>query len=116
MAIPTTTTVWPESMDPYDIVDYTVDVTNLLESGEGVAGYTLALPAESVLLGLSLGADEYTSTISNNVIRMWLSTTKPNDAAFDGTGAILPIELTVTTTANPPRKKQRTLAVKVIQR
>ncbi|RZK45224.1 MAG: hypothetical protein EOO61_00780 [Hymenobacter sp.] len=103
-------------MDPYDVVDYTVDVTNLLETGETVASYTISPTAEAALLGLALGINEYGSTISNNVIRIWISTTKPNDTAFDGTGVTLPIELTVMTNAQPPRKKQRTLGVKVAQR
>jgi hypothetical protein len=116
MATPPTTTVWPESMDPQDIVDYTVDISTLLEEGETAASYTISLPAESVLLGLTLGTGEYASTITNNIIRMWLSCSKPNDTAFDGTGVTLPIEISTISNATPPRKKQRTLGVKVAQR
>ena len=116
MAIPPTTIVWPESMDPYDVVDYTIDVSNLLEANESIASYVVSLPAESVLVGLSLGVNEYGSTISSNIVRVWFSTIKPNDPAFDYPGTTLPVEITVTTTATPPRKKQRTLGVKVVQR
>lgn len=116
MAIPPTTVVWPEPMDPYDVTDYTVDVSNLLQPDEKMASYTLSLPAESLLLGLTLGVDDYASTVEGNVIRMWLSTSKPNDTAFDNAGVTLPIELTVTTSSRPARRRQRTLGVKVVQK
>lgn len=118
MAIPSNAVVWPEVMDPYDVLDYTVDVSDLLEAGENVASFTVTPLAESALVGLTLGTSSYATSIAGNVIRIWLSIAsgQQDNAAFNGTGATLPIEISVTTTSTPPRKKQRTAVVKVAQR
>lgn len=117
MAIPKTAFVWDDTMDPYDVVDYKVDVSTLLQSGESVDSYTIVAPAESVLAGLTIGTASYASTISGNMITMWLSiaSAKQLDAIFD-TGVNLPVELSISTNSSPPRKRQITLVVKVAQR
>ena len=118
MAIPASTSVWTESMDPYDIVDYSVDCSNMLETGETIASFSLNILAEASVLGLQIKlTDGYNSELIGNTVRMWLTVLPAEQAnpAFDG-GAILPIELVINTNSTPPRRKQRTLGVKVIQR
>jgi hypothetical protein len=118
MAIPVNALVWPESMDPSDVVDYSVDCTAILDEGETISTYTVAPYAESVLLGLTMGTSTYATTLVGNILTMWLSiaAAKQEDVAFAGTGATLPISLTLNTSSTPSRKKQRTVVVKVQQR
>ena len=117
MAIPTTAIVWAESMDPYDVLDYEADVTNLLDGSE-VASFSVAPTAESLLAGLKVGTAEYAPLLSSKIIRVWFSINNANqgDPLFDGTGATLPVEISVTTNSTPPRKRQRTFVLKVAQR
>lgn len=117
MAIPVNALVWPETMDPYDVVDYTVDVSNLLSS-DSVSSFTIVPYTESTLLGLEVGTGSYAPSITGNIITVWLQVNVANQAnpAFDGAGASLPLELSITTNSSPARKRQRTLVVKVAQR
>lgn len=119
MALPKNVQVFTEPMDPYDILDYEVDVTSLLQSGESVTSYTVSLPTESSLLGLEiLTTAPYSTSITGNVIRFYLGVigAEQANAAFSGEGAVLPIEISINTNTNPPRRKQRTVAVVVRQR
>ena len=118
MAIPATTYIFKESMDPYDVVDYVADVSGMLEAGEAVASFNLLVPAESALLGFELKTSGgYATTLTNSELRFWASinATKQTDPAFIS-GATIPVEINITTNSTPPRKKQRTLAVKVIHK
>lgn len=118
MAIPPTALVWEEPMDPYDVVDYTIDTTPLLSDLEDVASYTVVPLAESELLGLEVGTAEYAPSITDNVILVWLQVDPAFQAnpAFSGAGQTLPLEVSITTNSSPPRKRQRTVVVKVMQR
>lgn len=118
MAIPATALVWAESMDPYDVVDYAVDCTAILDEGENIASYTVVPYAESTLLGLTTGTGAYATSLSGKILTIWLSVqaAKQEDPAFLGAGTSLPISLSITTSSTPARKKQRTLVVKVQQR
>ena len=118
MATPDTAKIFEETLDPYDVLDFEVDVAPLLEVGEGVASYELSLPTESTLLGLEiLTTDGYVTTMESNIIRFYVGIELAEQAnpAFVA-GATLPIEVNVTTNSVPPRKKQRTVAVTVVQR
>lgn len=115
--IPATAAIWAESLDPYDVVDFTVDVTPLLD-GDSIAAYSIVPLAESALLGLTVGINEYApSILTGNILQLWLSieASKQGAPEFDK-GVSLPVEISVTTTSNPPRKRQRTMVVKVNQR
>ena len=118
MAVPATASIFAEPMDPYEILDFEVGVASLLEVGETVSSYTVTLPTESSLLGLTINTTApYATSITGNVIKFYLAVTVGEQAnsAFTA-GVILPIEISVTTNAAAPRKKQRTVAVRVIQR
>jgi hypothetical protein len=118
MAIPTTALVWAEPMDPYDVVDYSIDCSALLDASESIASYTIVPSSESVLLGLQTGTGEYANSRTGKVITTWFSieSSKQDSIAFSGPGATLPAEISITTTSTPPRKRQRTCVVKVLQR
>lgn len=118
MPIPSTTKVWSETMDPADILDVKIDCSAFLEESDTIDTYILDTLTEAELFGLTIGVGAYAPTVNNKVITLWLSINPlfQSDTAFQGTGLTLPIEVTVLTTSVPPRKFQRTVAVKVAQR
>ena len=119
MAIPTTATTWADTMDPSDLVDYTVDFANVLDVGESISTYTITPLSESTLLGLTVNTTGgYSNSLVGSKITMWLSIASANqsDAAFSGAGTSLPIEVAIVTNSTPPRKRQRTVVVKVAQK
>ncbi len=115
--IPASASVWPEPMDPYDIVDYKIDCSSLLDIGDEVADFAVEVLTESELLGLTLGIDSYEPVLVGNTVTVWLSIdpAEQDNAAFVA-GVNLPLEITVTSDSVPPRRRQRTVVVKVIQR
>lgn len=117
MAIPLGTKIFADIMDPYEVLDFQVNLAPLLESGEAIAAHSVTIPTESSLLGLTLNPAGYSSSLASNVLKFWLSIAlaEQANAAFVN-GAILPIEISITTNATPARKKQRTVAVTVQQR
>jgi hypothetical protein len=126
MPIPTDAFVFPEDMDPKDQVDYEIDLTGtveepgMLEDGEECASFDLTLLAESVAVGLELGTGSRAPVLinTNKGIRVWfeVDSAEWGNAAFDGAGATLPMELTVTTNTSPSRRRQRTLVLEVKQK
>ena len=119
MTFPISTKVWAETMDPYDVVDYKVDLSPLLATGEAIASFTVLTLTESDLLGLTVGTSTYAPVLdaATNNITIWLSIAAgfQANAAFV-LGMTLPIEISIITDSSPSRRKQRTVAVKVIQR
>ena len=117
MPLPVGTKVWKETMDPYDKVDYKVDLTKIVLTTEEVVSFTVTPLTESQLYGLTVGTGAYASTIVAKQLTVWLSIASQfqNDPVFKK-GLTLPLELTIVTDSTPPRTKQRTVAVKVIQR
>lgn len=118
MAIPAEAKIFLEPLDPTDITDFQLNLSGLLESGESIASQTLSVPTESSLLGLEIKTTGgYVTTLAANILTIWLGIliAEQGNAAFVA-GVTLPIEITVITNSTPPRKKQRTFAVKVIQR
>ena len=115
--MPISTKVWEEIMDPYDIVDYKIDLSTLLATGEEIASYSINIPAESQLYGLTLGTGTRAPSLNLMNLTLWLQV----DSAFQSDpkfikGLTLPIEVTIVTNSTPSRRKQRTVAVKVLQR
>lgn len=123
MPIPTNAFEWKAVMDPTDQVEYVIDLKDpdkpLLEAGETIASYTLTLLAESVAVGLTISTGPRAPVLINGStgIRVWFEVDSGNwsNAAFNGDGARLPMELTVTTSTTPSRRRQRTLVLKVAQ-
>lgn len=117
MAIPTSAIVSPEVMDPYDIVDFKIDCTGLLEPYEMVSTYVVQPLSESVLLGLELAPAGYPTTLELNKITFWarIATVNQSDTIFQNE-VLLPLEISITTNAVPPRKRQRTVVLRVTQK
>lgn len=118
MAVPAEAKVFTEALDPADIVDFSVDLNPLLEGGETIVSHTETVPTESAVLGLQIKTTGgYATTLSAGILKFWLGVllAEQNNTAFVD-GVTLPIEITITTNSTPARVKQRTVAVKVIQR
>jgi hypothetical protein len=116
--IPTTTFIWPEAMDPYDVLDYAIDCTGLLQTDETILTYSVNLRSEATLLGLQILTNPpYALSLTGNIITIWLAInlSDQDNQAFRTTGALLPLEVNITTSLSPARKRQRTVAVRVKQ-
>lgn len=121
MPLPPNAILFDDPMDPYDRVDFllTLDgADGMLEAGEGVASYTLTLLAEATALGLTIGTAAYAPSQPNaQSLRFYLEVDSgfQANAAFDGDGVTLGLELSITTDSTPARRRQRTIGVKVAQ-
>lgn len=123
MPIPPNTYVFEYEMDPKDLVDFTIEGSSfdkpILEPGETIASFTLTLGAESAALGMELGSGSYLATVTNDEtgVKFWSEFYSGfyEHASFTDPGVTLPLELYITTSSTPPRKYQRTVAIKVTQ-
>ena len=126
MAIPPNARTIRQPMDPADVVDFAVGITQgaadadpppVLLDGEEVASFSLTLTAEAVAVGLEIRRDgAYPAPlVVDRVVTFWLGVAPAMQGltVFSGAGATLGIELTITTTSVPPRIKQRTITVTV---
>ena len=121
MAIPPTAFVFEEGLDPHEELDFIVPCDPLLETSETIDSYTLSLSAEAAALGLTImsgGDRDHALVESDQAIRMWLEIDDAykTNAAFDGTGTNLPMEVTIVTNSSPARTRQFTLLVPVVQK
>lgn len=118
MAIPSGASVWAESMDPSDRLDYAVQFGNLLRPGEKITDASIALLPEAVALGLIIIQDSTHGPwiADDTAIEMWfqIDPLVQDNPAFVG-GASLPLQLTINTDANPQRRFQRTVVLRVVQ-
>lgn len=119
MAIPSTAKKFDVMMDPAELLEYQTDLAgNLLEVGETIASYTLTMGAEGTALGASIrnDGDYVPQTPGSTSIKFWLEVSPAfrENSAFDA-GVDVPIVATVTTSNVPPRRRQRTVVVRVQQ-
>jgi hypothetical protein len=112
MAIPPTAIVWPESLDPSDILDFSINCAALLESDETVDTFTAIAGPEAALFGLTIT----NTALDSNIISMWLAIApeKISDTAFLNAGTLLPVEITINTDSG--RRWQRTAVIRVAQK
>ena len=132
MAIPPTAARFANPMDPEEVLDFVVPLEPVLETGEMIdpdAGrWSLVLLAEAVALGLEIieGDPDWpdpalitgsTSFPNNTAIRFWARVDPDfqDNAAFQGSGTSLPMEVTAWTTSDPPRRRQRTFLLTVVE-
>jgi hypothetical protein len=130
MAIPPTATAFPQALSPRDAVDFYVIVSQgpddqatppVLQMGEGIREYSLALSPEAVAAGLEImsGADAdgqiRTDKLTGNEIKLWLrvATAMQGSSIFNGVGTTFEIKALIKTTALPSRTKERTFLVRV---
>lgn len=120
MPIPSEATAFKVGMDPRDQVDYQIDCAGkLLEEGETIASFTIALLSEAVAAGIQImtgGGRDAATVNANQSVKFWLEVLTGNqlDAGFTA-GVTAGIELTVTTNSVPSRRRQRTFTVQVKQ-
>ncbi len=124
MPNPLTAKTFEQAMDPADVVDFKLTISqgdddgDMLQSGENVASYTLTATAEAVAAGLQvLQSGGRQPALVGNLLQFWLSVQSMLQSAslFGGAGVQLAIELTVVTTATPARTRQRTILITVAQ-
>ena len=118
MTIPSGAIAWAQPLDPSDRADYIVQMGSLLEEGEIIASATVRPLPEAVALGLVIIEDEdHGPWIANDTnIELWFEIVEElREAAIFKSTALLPIEITIDTDADLPRRFQRTLVLKVVQ-
>jgi hypothetical protein len=121
MALPDDPVAWPAAMDPAEVLDFVMDMAGVLDDGEGIAAFTLAMSAEGAATGLAIqtGAGRDPLRIEDDrAIRLWLGVAAPvqSHPAFAGDGTRFGIEVRIVTDSNPPRTRERTFALTVRQR
>ena len=123
MPLPEAAQLIPQPLDPSDLVDFQLDLIGgdrpMLEEGEQVASYTFAVLPEGVALGLQIeNQAPYVPALleGNTALQFWLSVDEEmrSSSAFREPGVKLGLELTVMTNNVPPRRRQRTIAVEVV--
>lgn len=122
MTIPAKAAKFTVEMDPAELLDFQIDLkgtkVQLLEGTENCSTYTLTLYPEAAALGISIkNTGGYVPNITANVITVWFEVdpTFWANAAFDGNGFNVGMDLTVNTDHAPPRRRQRTLVLTVVQ-
>jgi len=126
MAIPPNAKSIGQPLDPADVLDFEATLsqgaadstpTPFLLDDENVAGFELVLTSEAMAAGLEIrsGSGYPAPVIVGTVLTFWLGVEPAlqGSTAFNGSGVTVGIELTATTTSNPPRVKQRTFTVQV---
>jgi len=118
MPIPSGATVWPQPFDPSDRVDYALGFGPLFTGHEVIDVAQVTLMPEAIALGLTILEDEdHGPSIADDTnIELYFEIEEEfrDNVLFLG-GVDLPVEITVTTTATPPRRFQRTVVLKVAQ-
>lgn len=107
---------WAQAMDPHEIVDYTINLTNFIETNEEIFSYEVKAVREAVALGLIVSPAGYPPILSGKEIQVWFSVlqTQQDNVIFN-TETVVPIEVTIWTSSNPRRKRQRTFGLKLVQ-
>ena len=118
MAIPALAKSFKQPMDPQDLVEYQTDSGDtLLDAGEVIDTFALVMGAEGTALGVSIRNDgDYVPVLTNGnqSIVMWFEVDPAHrsDAAFFD-GVTIPISVLITTTNVPPRRRHRTVTLRV---
>ena len=121
MVVPASAFKFDAEMDPAELLDYQLKLSEgplkLLEDGELFTTWTLTLYPEAIALGVELGSGTYEPVADGENITVWFQVDPlfQEDAAFDGNGVDVPMELSITTNHAPARKRQRTLVLPMRQ-
>lgn len=109
-----------EPADPTDVVDYMVDVTDLLTAPEAIVDYDAIIAPESAGVGLQIGTGPRAPRFSADRKSMlfWVLVNPANHGAnaYRGAGTPVAIELTFYTSNDPARTIQRTVTIQMRQR
>ena len=118
MPIPSDAITFTRVMDPSDLVDFDLTLSqgngekDLLQVGEFVGSWQLALRTEAMVAGVILKNDStYYPALNGLALKVWLEVTEAQRGStiFDAPGFQAGMELTITTTSSPPRRYQVTL-------
>jgi len=108
------------AIDPYDVLNYLVDLSSLLEADEGFDSVDIAILPASAVQGFTIPeSGPYQSTeVDDRHILIWPQIGEGNQgsAAWAGKGTTCGFEVSATTTSTPPRRWQRTVLIRVAQR
>jgi hypothetical protein len=127
MPLPQNAVIVPQPFDPSDLDKITVTISKagvhtaqfpILEAGEDIAEYDLALTAEAIAIGLRIKDEPpYYTALSGQFLNfnLELDESMRGLATFNKGGVTVGIELTILTNAQAPRRKQRTIGIKVQQ-
>lgn len=125
MATPPTAVIWTERLDPNEIKDYRLSAAASIEAGEEIdpLNCTLVMSAAGTALGLTIIESDMTYpdptvNVGGTAIDFWIKVDPAfyDDAAWQGTGTSLSMELTFLTTNAPPRKIQGTAVLVVAEK
>lgn len=113
---------WKAMLDPSDKADFYADFAGgndpVLEPGEKIAEYDIAVTAKAAQFGLTFdeaGPYAHQKVNDDTAVKMWLSIDEEYRASADFCAGIdLGVEVTITTDSVPPRVWQRTWLVTVI--
>lgn len=118
---------WEGEFDPAEVLEYRMDFYDeskepedrVLEDGEEIVSFTVAVTPEAALLGLTIREDgDYAPTldVTATKIVLWfeVDADEQDNAAFTA-GAQLGVEGTVVTSSTPARTRQRTFLLTVKQ-
>lgn len=111
------------AMDPAERLDFLMQFFSgsspVLDDGELIDTYSLAVTAEAAAYGLQIETvAPYNALLSPDKqnIKVWLTVDPTEQGNPDfADGVELGVEATIITDANPPRRRQRTFNVKVMQ-
>lgn len=124
MATPPTAKTFAAMLDPHEEIDWLLDCSDILEAAEQIDTYSITVLAEAVALGFTImsgsGRDHAKAPVAGTAdkgVLFWstIDGAYQANAAFDGSGTSLPVELEIVTNSTPARTRQRTFLTKVAQ-
>ena len=108
------------SIDPSDELDYVIDLSALLETGEQFTSVAIAVDAASAVLGFSIPTTgEYALVeVDDSHIRIWpkISSIWQNNAIYSASGTTCKFEITAETNSAPSRTWQKSVQIPVSQK
>lgn len=108
------------SIDPTDVLNFELNLTGLLEQGEAFASITIALLPASVVQGFDVpGSGPFgVAEIAPGRLQFWpiIDLAEQARAAWAGQGTSCGFEVLGETDTTPPRRWQRTVQIRVVQK
>ena len=113
-------TVARHVLDPYDKLNFEIDMSALLEEEESFTSVEFFISAASALLGFTIPSSgayaPFEKDHSHLILWPQIVASKIDAATWSGQGRLCNFEMTMQTDSTPPRKWQRTISISVAQR
>ncbi|WP_375290404.1 hypothetical protein [Qipengyuania sp.] len=113
-------TVAGHVLDPYDKLNFEIDMSALLEEGERFASVDFAVTPASSILGFTIPDNgayaPFDKDDSHLILWPQIDAGKIDAGTWSGQGRLCNFEMTMQTDSTPPRHWQRTIAISVAQR